>query len=249
MSPFKNLKSSPISIALATAGTIIVGGLLASQVVANIKPILRYEEHMDVLADNKTGDLFTWMNLPDGSKTFVKLDKKRESDVVNSASSSNNNSESSSIPEKIEPADVRSGRIFKQSNIQTYGGNKYNFDAQIKYRARESAMIYRVSVSPMLAEGETCPSIKQAESLKKFYQQEGSKLSLRFTDSDDFWVKDISIPLDPKNANNSVSTVIDSKKADCGRIDEIVFHGRAPIKLPDFTWVDNGKLLFKNVKF
>lgn len=245
MNPFKDIKSSPLSIALATAGTIAISGLFASQIVSNVKPIMRYEEHMEVLADNKTGDLFTWMNLPDGSKAFIKLDKKSESDVVKGG----NEADSSNTPENIEPGDVRSGRIFKQSSIQAYGGDKYNFDAQIKYRRMESAMVYRVSVSPVLAEGDTCPSINQAESLKKFYQQEGSKLSLRFTDTDDFWVKDISILLDPENANNSVSTVIDSKKADCGRINEIVFHGRAPIKLPDFKWVDNGKLLFKNVKF
>ena len=80
-----------------------------------------------------------------------------------------------------------------------------------------------------------------------FFHKNLKTLSIEF--DDDFWVKDISIPLDPKNANNSISTVIDSKKADCGRIYQIVFHGRAPIKLSDFTWVENGKLLLKNVKF
>jgi len=49
-----------------------------------------------------------------------------------------------------------------------------------------------------------------------FFHKNLKTLSIEF--DDDFWVKDISIPLDPKNANNSISTVIDSKKADCGRI-------------------------------
>ena len=227
-------------------------GIIASLTVIpnsvfNFKPIQRFEDKMGgaVLADSKTGDLFTWIDTDDG-KVFVKLDKNSESSV----SGTTYEEPAEPAPVKPEANDVRSGRIFPVSGTYKSGNTTFNVDAQVKYRKRESSMLYRVAFSPVLAEGQTCPSKADSDQLKKIFNAANKNiLRFRFNDSDNFWVQDLKTPLFPPAANNEYTTVIDSNKGNCQTTKEIVFHGRATnFTLPSFTWVDNGKLLFSEVK-
>lgn len=230
-------------------------GIIASLTVIpnsvfNFKPIQRFEDKMggEVLADSKTGDLFTWLDTPEG-KVFAKLDKNSESSVIGKTYEEPK-IEPEPAPEQIKTNDVRSGRIFKVSDTYKSGNSTFNVDAQIKYRTREQAMLYRVSFAPVLAEGQLCPSKADEAQLKKIYDAANkNELRFRFNDSDKFWVQDLIAPLGSNVANNKTTSIIDSNKGDCQTSKEIVFHGRAKnFYLPSFNWVDNGKLLFSGVK-
>ena len=76
-----------------------------------------------------------------------------------------------------------------------------------------------------------------------------NQVRFRFVDTDDFWLKDSVIPLNEASANNYQTTVIDSyHKDDCGNLNKLVFHGRMDdIKMPDYRWVEDGKLLFGEI--
>ena len=228
-------------------------GIIASLTVIpnsvfNFKPIQRFEDKMggDVLADSKTGDLFTWLDTNDG-KVFVKLDKNSESSV---SGTTYEEPVVERAPVEVAPSDVRSGRIFPVSGTYKSGNTTFKVDAQVKYRKREQSMLYRVSFSPVLTEGQTCPSKANEVQLKKIFNAANKNvLRFRFNDSDKFWVQDLTTPLFPPAANNKTTTIIDSDKGNCQTTKEIIFHGRATnFSLPSFTWVDNGKLLFSEVK-
>ena len=215
--------------------------------VFNFKPISRFEEKtgMGILADSKTGDLFTYLVGKDGNKYIVKLDKTPEYKI--------RGQEDPRKAPKEEPkpikTDVRSGRIFTKEGTTKLGNINYNFKASIKYRGLERSMLYRVAISPIKISGEPCVTEQQWQTLKSFYgkQTAANSLSLRFEDSDNFWIKDIKIPLLVSKADNKVTTVIDSNRDECGKLAELIYHGRAQLRLPTFGWVDNGKLLFKGL--
>lgn len=228
-------------------------GIIASLTVIpnsvfNFKPIQRFEDKMngEVLADSKTGDLFTWLDTPEG-KVFAKLDKNSESSVLGKTYEE---PKVETAPVQVKTNDVRSGRIFKVSDTYKSGNTTFTVNAQIKYRAREQAMLYRVSFTPVLEDGQSCPSKADENQLKKIYDAANkNELRFRFNDSDQFWVQDLTTPLGSNVANNKTTSVIDSSKGNCQTIKELIFHGRAKnFYLPSFNWVDNGKLLFGGVK-
>ena len=231
---------SALGVAVIASLTVIPNS------VFNFKPIQRFEEKMNLLADSKTGDLFAWIDTSDGP-VLAKLDKNSESSV---RGSTYEEPEVESAPVKVDSNDVRSGRIFKVSDTYKSGNTTFNVNAQIKYRSREGRMLYRVSFAPVLAEGQTCPTKADDAQLKKIYNAANKNvLMFRFNDSDKFWVQDLSAPLGSDVANNKTTTVIDSNKEGCQIPKEIIFHGRANnFNLPSFNWVDNGKLLFSGVK-
>ena len=226
---------------------VIAGLTVIPSSVFNFKPIQRFEEKagMSVLADSKTGDLFAWLDNGSGEKVFVKLNKTPESQVSKSLNSSKSDAVTRSEPEPAQN-DVRSGKIFKKS--QKF--NNINIETQIKYRRREGRMLYRISFSPLLASNQQCPTKGQENQLKSLFDAaKKNTLRIRFNDSDEFWVKDLVTPLSSTVANNKKTTVIDSNKDGCNTIKELIFHGQAQnFSLPDFSWVDNGKLLFSGIK-
>jgi hypothetical protein len=224
---------------------VIAGLTVIPSSIFNFKPIQRFEEKagMSVLADSKTGDLFAWLENGNGERKFIKLDKTPESQL----SKSSNTSEPNTDPQP-EPAqnDVRSGRIFKKD--QQF--NNIKIDTQIKYRRREGRMLYRIAFTPILASDQKCPTKGQEDQLKSIFDAEKKNtLRFRFNDADQFWVKDLVAPLSSTVANNKQTTIIDSNKNGCNTIKELVFHGQAQnFSMPDFSWVDNGKLLFSGIK-
>ena len=81
-------------------------------------------------------------------------------------------------------------------------------------------------------------------------KEKDNSVRFRFIDADEFWLKDELMPLTEGKANNYKTTVIDYYNTDkCGRINELVFHGRLDkFSLPDYSWVEDGKLIFKGVR-
>ena len=67
---------------------------------------------------------------------------------------------------------------------------------------------------------------------------------------DDFWVQDYIIPLGTEKAGDKITTAIDGYyRDDCDKKNKLVFHGQIKdLNLPGFSWVEDGKLLFKGVK-
>lgn len=235
-------------IGWAALGTGILVAIVAiPKSVFNFKPISRFEENaeMRILADSQTGDLFSYVQGNDDKPYLVKLDKTPEYKVRRQEDP---NKEPVQEPEPIK-SDVRSGRIFTEEGTTDLGNIKYKFTASIKWRRLERSMLYRIAIAPIKISDEPCVTKQQWQTLESFYKKQTAKntLRLRFEDSDEFWIQDLAIPLSVAKANNKTTTVIDSKKDECGKIAEIVYHGQALMRLPTFSWVDNGKLLFKGL--
>ena len=148
--------------------------------------------------------------------------------------------------------DVRSGEIF--SKDAEFEGFLVN--SRVKWRTRERKMLYRLSITapPTITIDESSQPLcitgeKEAELISLVTQQD-NEVRLRFKDSDDFWLRDFIIPLGQKKAQNFKTTAIDAYyKDDCGNTNQFVFHGRLDnFNPPDYTWVEDGKLLFSGVK-
>ena len=156
--------------------------------------------------------------------------------------------------------DIRSEQIFEKNT--TF--KDYNVNAKIKYRLRERSMLYRIAISLKDAsDNATSPICESKELIKpnlspklrgermlSLIKGKDNQIRFRFVDADDFWLKDTIIPLDSKKANNLKTTVIDAYHKDkCGNLNKLVFHGQMnDYSLPDYNWVEDGKLLFSGVK-
>ena len=232
--------------AAAGAGLIAILATIPRS-TQGLKPVERFEDKYNVLADNQTGDIYGWLNF-NGVQRFVKLDKPSEGEVRKNATPKPVNNE-------VQQEDVRSGNIFEKQGDIIASGNKYNINTKIKYRQKESAMIYRVaiSVNPKIDQKtnkpENCVSKAQSNSLRSIFENDGSSMEVRFEDAQQFWVKDVTIPLFVKEANNKVNSIIDGIEDPCGNVKEVVFHGIAKnFSLPEYSWVENGKLILKGVR-
>lgn len=241
--------------AIAIAGFGIFIGSKGSSLAVN--SVSRFEDsNLGVLADSMNGDLFGWIDTPDGRR-FVKYDKTSESKARRDTA-----------PEPAEPKvkvvyrdknsnssnDVRSGRIFERNDKFKKGGTTFTVNTKIKYRKKENRMLYRMAVSALPPIGrnnrpQKCITKKQESVLLSIYNDKNSKASLRFEDLDKFWLKDMNVPLNAQAANNKRTSIIDANKDSCGLKSEIVFHNRANLTLPDFEWISKGKLLFSGIKF
>ena len=155
--------------------------------------------------------------------------------------------------------DVRSGEIF--SKDAEFEGFLVN--SRVKWRTRERKMLYRLSITAPnnVVEGydpddidspkePNCISKDRESSLVSLVTGKDNQVRLRFKDSDDFWLRDFLIPLGQKKAQNFQTTAIDAYyKDECGNTNQFVFHGRLDnFSPPDYTWVEDGKLLFSGVK-
>ena len=146
----------------AAAGAGIIA-LLATipRSTQGLKPIARFEDKFNVLADNQTGDIYAWIDV-NGVDRFVRLDKPSESAVRKNSVPKQENKETPST------VDVRSGNIFEKQGSLKVAGNTYNINTRIKYRAKEESMLYRVAVSvnpkidPATKKPAQCVSVQQA---------------------------------------------------------------------------------------
>ena len=238
-----------------------------------LKPLEgRFNEIYGVLTDSRTGDIFYTIRGANGEGRFVKFDNLTESkvrkeenekrllqDENNKLKAQLRNAQSTQNVAKNDN-DVRSGKIFERDTLVTKSTtnerNKtiktdYNINTRIKYRAKERSMLYRVAISTEPKKGK-CLSNNEEKSLKNTFNSPSNKITLRFADSDKFWLQDSVIPLSIKSgSNNRSSTIIDSEKPEgCNTVNTVVFHGRFfDFDFPDYTWVEDGKLVFKDTIF
>ena len=240
----------------SSRSAILCGGLAISSLAlvgcnaTSVNPPARFEtSELAVMGDSKTGDLFGWIDTTKGRR-FVKFDKTSES----TARDEKPQVKVVYKDREAQPSkDVRSGNIFERNDKIVKNGNTYAVNSKIKYREKENKMLYRISITAMPSIGKDgkpakCISKNQESALLSVYKTPGSSVNMRFEDSDKFWIKDMKIPLNPPAANNNTTSIIDAVKDTCGNTSEVVFHNRADLSLPDFSWVGNGKLMYSGIK-
>ena len=247
---------------------IVVSG---PKVAENLRPLKndRMQEGFDVFTDKETGKIFGYIEGAGGERRFVQMDKNSENKVrkerivaeekaaKEAAKLARERAEAAG--EYVAPVtvsksklDVRSGEIFSKDG--EFEGFLVN--SRVKWRTRERKMLYRLSItapSTLItndSDEPNCISSERESELISLVTGKDNEVRLRFKDSDDFWLRDFLIPLSQKKAQDFKTTAIDAfYKDDCGNTNQFVFHGRLDnFSPPDYTWVEDGKLLFSGVK-
>ena len=257
----------------ALAGSIGLGSfaivISAPWTARNLKPLknerMQESELFSVFTDKETGDMYGYIEGAGGEQRFVKYDKNSENKVrqekINEeralARQEAQAREQAKAPTRpavvsVNKNDVRSGEIFSVDDKW----KDFEINTRIKYRRLEDAMLYRLAIkAPVktINEGKSpdCRFSSQKEKeLENLVANQDNTVRLRFKDSDDFWVQDYIIPLGTEKAGDKITTAIDGYyRDDCDKKNKLVFHGQIKdLDLPGFSWVDDGKLLFKGVK-
>ncbi|MDC3072763.1 hypothetical protein OA320_02200 [Prochlorococcus sp. AH-716-O10] len=244
------------------------------KVAENLRPLKndRMQEGFGVYTDKDSGKIYGFIEGAGGEKRFVQMEKNSENKVrkerleaeakAAKAAAKKARELAEAAGEYIAPIrpvavsksklDVRSGEIF--SKDAEFEGFLVN--SRVKWRTRERKMLYRLSITAPStiytndSKEPNCISSDKESELISLVTGKGNEVRLRFKDSDDFWLRDFLIPLSQKKAQNFKTTAIDAfYKDDCGNTNQFVFHGRLDnFSPPDYTWVDDGKLLFSGVQ-
>ena len=246
-------------------GSLAVGSLAliisAPKTAGNLKPLendrMQESTEFGVFTDKETGNIYSWIPGPGGEDRFVKMDKNSENKVRQERIKEQEQiareqaKAAGEFVETLDKNDVRSGEIFAVDEFW----EGFEVNSRIKYRARERQMLYRLSIKavPITTSNDAtvkCISADRQDELLSLVTNEKNEVRLRFKDSDDFWIKDFLIPLGKRRAENFVTTAIDAYYKDsCNNTNQFVFHGRLrDFSLPDYAWVEEGKLLFSGVK-
>ena len=250
---------------------IVVSG---PKVAENLRPLKndRMQEGFEVYTDKDTGKIYGYIVGAGGETRFVQMDKNSENKVRKERIEADEKAAKKAAKlarEKAEAAgeyvaplrtvavsksklDVRSGEIFSKDG--EFEGFLVN--SRVKWRTRERKMLYRLSITApsTLTTNDSnvanCISSDRESELISLVTGKDNEVRLRFKDSDDFWLRDFLIPLSQKKAQDFKTTAIDAfYKDDCGNTNQFVFHGRLDnFSPPDYTWVEDGKLLFSGVK-
>ncbi len=244
------------------------------KVAENLRPLKndRMQEGFDVFTDKDTGKIYGYIAGAGGERRFVQMDKNSENKVrkerieaetkaaKEAAKLARERAEAAGeyvaplLPVTVSKSklDVRSGEIFSKDG--EFEGFLVN--SRVKWRTRERKMLYRLSItapSTLITNDSNepnCISSERESELISLVTGKDNEVRLRFKDSDDFWLRDFLIPLSQKKAQDFKTTAIDAfYKDDCGNTNQFVFHGRLDnFSPPDYTWVEDGKLLFSGVK-
>ena len=257
----------------ALAGSIGLGSfalvISAPRTAKNLKPLknerMQESELFSVFTDKETGDMYGYIEGAGGEQRFVKYDKNSENKVrqekINEEKAlarqealarQQAKAPTRPVVVSVNKNDVRSGEIFSVDDKW----KDFEINTRIKYRRLEDAMLYRLAIkAPVktINEGKSpdCRFSSQKEKeLENLVANQDNTVRLRFKDSDDFWVQDYIIPLGTERAGDKITTAIDGYyRDDCDKKNKLVFHGQIKnLDLPGFSWVDDGKLLFKGVK-
>ena len=250
---------------------IVVSG---PKVAENLRPLKndRMQEGFEVYTDKETGKIYGYIAGAGGEMRFVQMDKNSENKVrkerieaeekaaKKAAKLARERAEAAGeyvaplLPVTVSKSklDVRSGEIFSKDG--EFEGFLVN--SRVKWRTRERKMLYRLSItapSTLITNNSNkpnCISSERESELISLVTGKDNEVRLRFKDSDDFWLRDFLIPLSQKKAQDFKTTAIDAfYKDDCGNTNQFVFHGRLDnFSPPDYTWVEDGKLLFSGVK-
>ena len=244
------------------------------KVAENLRPLKndRMQEGFGVYTDKDSGKIYGFIEGAGGEKRFVQMEKNSENKVrkerleaeakAAKAAAKKARELAEAAGEYVAPIrpvavsksklDVRSGEIF--SKDAEFEGFLVN--SRVKWRTRERKMLYRLSITAPStiytddSKEPNCISPDKESELISLVTGKDNEVRLRFKDSDDFWLRDFLIPLSQKKAQNFKTTAIDAfYKDDCGNTNQFVFHGRLDnFSPPDYTWVDDGKLLFSGVQ-
>ena len=241
------------------------------KVAENLRPLKndRMQEGFGVYTDKDSGKIYGFIEGAGGEKRFVQMEKNSENKVrkerleaeakAAKAAAKIARELAEAAGEYIAPVavsksklDVRSGEIFSKDAV--FEGFLVN--SRVKWRTRERKMLYRLSITAPStiytddSKEPNCISTDKESELIRLVTGKDNEVRLRFKDSDDFWLRDFLIPLSQKKAQNFKTTAIDAfYKDDCGNTNQFVFHGRLDnFSPPDYTWVDDGKLLFSGVQ-
>ena len=244
------------------------------KVAENLRPLKndRMQEGFGVYTDKDSGKIYGFIEGAGGEKRFVQMEKNSENKVrkerleaeakAAKAAAKKARELAEAAGEYIAPIrpvavsksklDVRSGEIF--SKDAEFEGFLVN--SRVKWRTRERKMLYRLSITAPStiytddSKEPNCISTDKESELISLVTGKDNEVRLRFKDSDDFWLRDFLIPLNQKKAQNFKTTAIDAfYKDDCGNTNQFVFHGRLDnFSPPDYTWVEDGKLLFSGVQ-
>ena len=258
------------SFAVAFLAVVVSG----PKVAENLRPLKndRMQEGFDVFTDKDTGKIYGYIAGAGGERRFVQMDKNSENKVrkerieaeakaaKEAAKLARERAEAAGeyvaplLPVTVSKSklDVRSGEIFSKDG--EFEGFLVN--SRVKWRTRERKMLYRLSItapSTLITDDSNkpnCISSDRESELISLVTGKDNEVRLRFKDSDDFWLRDFLIPLSQKKAQDFKTTAIDAfYKDDCGNTNQFVFHGRLDnFSPPDYTWVEDGKLLFSGVK-
>ena len=258
------------SFAVAFLAVVVSG----PKVAENLRPLKndRMQEGFEVYTDKDTGKIYGYIAGAGGEMRFVQMDKNSENKVRKERIESDEKAAKKAAKlarERAEAAgeyvaplvtvavsksklDVRSGEIFSKDG--EFEGFLVN--SRVKWRTRERKMLYRLSITApsTLTTNDSnvanCISSDRESELISLVTGKDNEVRLRFKDSDDFWLRDFLIPLSQKKAQDFKTTAIDAfYKDDCGNTNQFVFHGRLDnFSPPDYTWVEDGKLLFSGVK-
>ena len=258
------------SFAVAFLAIVISG----PKVAENLRPLKndRMQEGFDVFTDKDTGKIYGYIAGAGGERRFVQMDKNSENKVrkerieaetkaaKEAAKLARERAEAAGeyvaplLPVTVSKSklDVRSGEIFSKDG--EFEGFLVN--SRVKWRTRERKMLYRLSItapSTLITNDSNepnCISSERESELISLVTGKDNEVRLRFKDSDDFWLRDFLIPLSQKKAQDFKTTAIDAfYKDECGNTNQFVFHGRLNnFSPPDYTWVEDGKLLFSGVK-
>ena len=207
-----------------------------------LKPVARFEVQQGVLADNQTGDMYTWLEFDKGRR-FVKLNRNWEDDMR----------------EKLKADEfkvtTRSRNTLSKTDTIKRSGNTITVKTDLKFRGREGMILYKIAmdmapaVDPKTNKPGKCVTKSQVAALKSIYSTPDSSLKVRLDDSDGYWINDVTIPLFAKTANNAAQgNIIDGVLDSCGLESGLVFHGKAIINPDDFYLVNDGKMILKSVK-
>ena len=244
------------------------------KVAENLRPLKndRMQEGFGVYTDKDSGKIYGFIEGAGGEKRFVQMEKNSENKVrkerleaeakAAKAAAKKARELAEAAGEYVAPIrpvavsksklDVRSGEIF--SKDAEFEGFLVN--SRVKWRTRERKMLYRLSITAPStiytddSKEPNCITTDKESELISLVTGKDNEVRLRFKDSDDFWLRDFLIPLSQKKAQNFKTTAIDAfYKDDCGNTNQFVFHGRLDnFSPPDYTWVDDGKLLFSGVQ-
>ena len=241
------------------------------KVAENLRPLKndRMQEGFGVYTDKDSGKIYGFIEGAGGEKRFVQMAKNSENKVrkerleaeakAAKAAAKIARELAEAAGEYIAPVavsksklDVRSGEIFSKDAVF----EEFLVNSRVKWRTRERKMLYRLSITAPStiytddSKEPNCISTDKESELISLVTGKDNEVRLRFKDSDDFWLRDFLIPLSQKKAQNFKTTAIDAfYKDDCGNTNQFVFHGRLDnFSPPDYTWVDDGKLLFSGVQ-
>ena len=238
----------------------------------------RMQDGFGVYTDKETGKIYGFIPGAGGEQRFVQFDKNSENKVRKERIDAEKKAEREAakkarelaeatgdyiaptpVAESKSKLDVRSGEIFSKDGEF----EEFLVNSRVKWRTRERKMLYRLSITAPnnIIEGydpddsdspkePNCISKDRESALVSLVTGKDNQVRLRFKDSDDFWLRDFLIPLSQKKAQNFQTTAIDAfYKDECGNTNQFVFHGRLDnFSPPDYTWVEDGKLLFSGVK-